>query len=106
MTNQGDLRIMTRLAAAGLLCTVALLGCSHSPTQPAAADAAAAPRAQAQIGTFGLDLTTHDPSVRPGDDFYRYADGHWLDSNTIPADRSANTPQAERSAGIVLESSQ
>ena len=89
MTNQGDLRIMTRLATAGLLCTVALLGCSHSPTQPVAADAAAAPRAQAQIGTFGLDLTTHDPSVRPGDDFYRYADGHWLDSNTIPADRSA-----------------
>lgn len=82
---------MTRLAPAGLLCTVALLGCSHSPTQPVAADTTSegGARAPAQIGAFGLDPTAHDPTVRPGDDFYRYADGHWLDSNTIPADRSA-----------------
>jgi putative endopeptidase len=82
---------MTRLPFAGLLCTVALLGCTHSPTQPAAADTSAAgtTRGHAQIGAFGLDLSSHDRTVRPGDDFYRYADGHWLDSNAIPADRSA-----------------
>ena len=28
-------------------------------------------------------------SVKPGDDFYRYADGHWLEAHTIPADRTA-----------------
>ena len=35
---------------------------------------------------WGVDRA-RDLSVRPGDDFYRYADGHWLDSNQIPADR-------------------
>src|SRR5581483_4498143 len=29
-----------------------------------------------------------DPSVKPGDDFYRYAEGHWLDTTQIPADRT------------------
>jgi putative endopeptidase len=41
------------------------------------------------FGSFGLDLTTHDLSVKPGDDFYRYAEGHWLSSAQIPADRTS-----------------
>jgi putative endopeptidase len=48
---------------------------------------AAAP--SAAIGRFGLDLAGADPSVRPGDDFYRYAGGHWLATTTLPADRSS-----------------
>lgn len=82
---------MIRPTLAGLLCTAALLGCSHSPAQPANDGAATAgpAKGQAQIGAFGLDLATHDTSVRPGDDFYRYADGHWLDTHSIPPDRSA-----------------
>ena len=43
---------------------------------------------QAQIGAWGLDLTTHDTTVKPGDDFFRYANGHWLDTHEIPADRA------------------
>jgi hypothetical protein len=31
---------------------------------------------QAQIGAWGLDLTERDTDVKPGDDFYQYADGH------------------------------
>ena len=59
------------------------------------AAAAAAPKvhsggaAQAQIGSFGLDLAGGDPSVKPGDDFARYANGHWLDTTQIPPDRSS-----------------
>src|SRR5580700_9403422 len=50
---------------------------------------------QAQVGAFGLDLSTHDPTIRPGDDFFRYANGHWLDTHEIPADRSRwGTPEA------------
>jgi len=44
---------------------------------------------QAQIGSFGLDLEGGDPSVKPGDDFARHANGHWLDTVQIPPDRSS-----------------
>jgi len=46
--------------------------------------AAAAP----EIGEWGFDLTGMDRSVDPGDDFYRYANGGWLDRTEIPSDRS------------------
>jgi predicted metalloendopeptidase len=36
----------------------------------------------------GLDLAARDLSVRPGDDFYGYANGTWLRTAQIPADRS------------------
>ena len=44
---------------------------------------------QAQIGSFGLDLAGGDPSVKPGDDFARFANGHWLDTAQIPPDRAS-----------------
>lgn len=34
-----------------------------------------------------LDLADMDQSIDPGDDFYRYANGGWLDRTTIPEDR-------------------
>ena len=40
-----------------------------------------------QYGTWGFDLTAMDPSVKPGDDFNRYASGSWLDRTQIPADK-------------------
>jgi putative endopeptidase len=42
------------------------------------------------FGTWGVDISTRDLSVKPGDDFQRYAAGHWLDTNEIPADKSQN----------------
>src|SRR5690242_1819561 len=80
---------MIRTVLASLLCTVALQGCTHSPSQSTSGAALPAPRGSAQYGAFGLDLTTQDRTVKPGNDFFRYADGHWLDTNTIPADRSS-----------------
>jgi putative endopeptidase len=74
---------MIRASLAGLACTAALLAGLQL------ASAAQASKGQPQFGSFGLDLSTHDPAVKPGDDFYRYADGHWLDTHTIPADRSS-----------------
>ena len=41
-----------------------------------------------QLGTFGVDLSSLDTGVRPGDNFFRYVNGKWLDSATIPGDRS------------------
>ena len=37
----------------------------------------------------GIDVNNMDTSVRPGDDFFRYVNGQWLDANPIPDDRSA-----------------
>lgn len=36
----------------------------------------------------GIILQAMDLSVRPQDDFYRYANGRWLESTTIPANLS------------------
>jgi putative endopeptidase len=35
----------------------------------------------------GLDMTAVDASTRPGDDFFQYANGAWIERTTIPADK-------------------
>ena len=39
------------------------------------------------FGTWGYDLTAQDPTVKPGTDFYLYANGNWLKRAIIPADK-------------------
>jgi predicted metalloendopeptidase len=51
---------------------------------------AAAPHAA--IGDFGVDLAAGDHGVRPGDDFFAYANGKWYESFVIPADHSSFGP--------------
>jgi putative endopeptidase len=68
-------------AAALTAAALTLAACTHAPAQSPAAG-------QAQIPPWGLDLGSRDLSVKPGDDFYHYADGHWLEARTIPADRT------------------
>jgi putative endopeptidase len=41
-----------------------------------------------RYGTWGFDLEGRDTSVRPGDDFFRYANGTYVDNLEIPADRT------------------
>jgi len=68
-----------------------LLACSAIVALPASAQAPAPATPQTvHFGTWGVDLSTRDTSVKPGDDFQRYAAGHWLDTNEIPADKSQN----------------
>jgi putative endopeptidase len=38
-------------------------------------------------GQWGVDLSTRDVSVRPGDDFFDYANGAWYAKAVIPADQ-------------------
>jgi predicted metalloendopeptidase len=58
----------------------------------AVAPASVAPAPKAQIGAFGLDLSARDLSVRPGDDFFEYANGMWDKSFTIPEDKASFGP--------------
>ena len=36
----------------------------------------------------GFDLANMDPTVKPGDNFFRYVNGTWLKNTEIPADKS------------------
>src|SRR5215510_7697585 len=63
--------------------TTLLVACGG--TEQAAAPAATP---KPTYGTFGIDLTAMDTSVKPGDDFYRYVNGKWVESFTMPADKA------------------
>ena len=39
-------------------------------------------------GDFGIDQTAMNTSIKPGDNFYQYGNGAWLDSFEMPADRT------------------
>jgi endothelin-converting enzyme/putative endopeptidase len=54
----------------------------------ALAIASPATSAAPRYGTWGVELKDMDPSVKPGDDFFEYAEGSWLKTHAIPADKS------------------
>lgn len=60
------------------------------PKAPSPSPAASAKPANApQYGTWGFDTEGADLKAKPGDDFFRYANGTWLDRVQIPADKPA-----------------
>jgi putative endopeptidase len=93
----------------GLWISLLISSCTTHPQAGAPASPQQPTAGHAKIGAWGLDLTTHDTTVKPGDDFYRYADGGWLDSNEIPADRTTWTSfvaladTAERESRAIAE---
>src|SRR6476646_3395163 len=78
------------------LVTTALAGCASHPAPPppapipvaAEATPEPAPLPKAQVGTYGFDSAGMDTSVRPGDDFYTFANGTWAKNTPIPPDKS------------------
>ncbi|MEI9989363.1 MAG: M13 family metallopeptidase [Rhizomicrobium sp.] len=42
-----------------------------------------------EFGAWGVDLTGMDKTVKPGDDFFEYANGNWFKRTEIPADRTS-----------------
>ncbi len=78
-----------------LLLSTAVLALVAACSQPAntnetANDQSAAEQemVSATIGEWGFDTEGMDAAVHPGDDFFRYANGTWLDNTVIPSDRS------------------
>jgi putative endopeptidase len=55
----------------------------------AAVAVASDPLAAARYGAWGFDLAGMDRAVRPGVDFYRFANGAWLQATPIPEDRAS-----------------
>jgi putative endopeptidase len=74
---------------------VALAACGSKPAPAPSAPAAlppppatpAAPPAPAPVAG-SIDKAGMDLQIKPGDDFYKYANGRWLATTEIPADRS------------------
>ncbi|MCG9732255.1 M13 family metallopeptidase [Shewanella sp. Isolate13] len=61
---------------------------------------------QAELGSFGVDLSARNEAVKPGDDFFMYASGTWYDNYVMPADKTrfgAFNALAERSEKQVKE---
>ncbi len=69
-------------AAVKSAASAATPGSAAAPASGAAASAAGAP-------DIGVDLSGVDHSVKPGDDFFEYANGAWLKTAQIPPDRSS-----------------
>ena len=75
------------LIAASVAATLALTACSKPENQTTQQTQTEA-QASAQIGSFGVDLTARDMSVKPGDDFFMYASGTWYKNYELPADKT------------------
>ena len=78
-------RLFTATPAALMLATM-LTACGGA--KPADAPEAEAPP-KPQFGSFGIDLTARNTTVKPGDDFFAFANGAWFDKFQIPADKSS-----------------
>ncbi|MGQ0533377.1 MAG: M13 family metallopeptidase [Caulobacteraceae bacterium] len=99
--------MMLTRRAIGASSVAVLAGCATgaAPTD----DAPAAPRAPAAIGAWGVDLTARDLNVKPGDDFFRYANGTWMANTQIPADRTRwgtfdiLREKADQDARVIIE---
>ena len=82
---------MNRLRA----CFTLLLAAALVPL-PSLALAQTSPAETSAASASGIDVAGMDRSVKPGDDFFSYANGTWAATTEIPADRS------NYSAGVVL----
>jgi putative endopeptidase len=69
--------------AAALFCA----GCSMF--QPSPPPTPASERPHPTLGAWGVDLSNMDRTVKPGDNFFLYANGNWVKTAEIPPERSS-----------------
>jgi putative endopeptidase len=69
---------------AAALSALSIAAVSHASGQ----DAAQSASQPAHYGKWGFDLAGEDTATKPGDDFFRYANGKWDDSTPIPGDHT------------------
>ena len=82
---------------------------AHKPKSASASKAETGGAAKPLYGAAGFDAAGQDKSTRPGDDFFRYANGAWLDRTPIPPDlpsyslRRAMTDRTEQRIHEMME---
>ncbi|MDB5476903.1 MAG: peptidase family protein [Phenylobacterium sp.] len=83
------------LSAAAIAALTLAAGAGVAATAKPAAKPAAAAKAKAEAaaslaspryGAWGFDASGIDPSVKPGDDFFKWANGKWDEKTKIPPD--------------------
>src|ERR1039458_5920126 len=77
--------------AHALVCTAILLPLFAARAAAPANDDPAKPGAAQPKGP-AVNLSYMDRTVRPGDDFYQYANGEWIKHTEIPADHGGTSP--------------
>ncbi len=74
------------LASCGaFVLAVSALAPAASSAQEAAVDPSVTPR----FGTWGFDVSGENRAVKPGDDFFAFANGAYVDKLVIPSDKSS-----------------
>jgi putative endopeptidase len=80
-----------KLLPAIVALSLGIVACSDNPATVASSNdtpETVLASAKPELGDFGVDLSQQDPNTKPGDDFFRFANGKWLDEFELPADRS------------------
>ncbi len=73
-----------KLFVAGAAALIALVACGQEQAAERAETVADAP-----TPVSGISFEYMDTSVRPGDDFFSYVNGKWIEETEIPADKSS-----------------
>jgi len=73
---------MTFRTCAGVAASIGLLVCSVPVLTQSSPGTA-------KFGRFGIDITAQKAGVKPGDDFWTYANGAWDARTEIAADRAS-----------------
>jgi putative endopeptidase len=73
-----NMKLLVRLAAGAAALAIAVPAVSQNTAKPG-------PR----YGSFGVDLTSQKAGVKPGDDFWTFANGGWDARTQIAADRAS-----------------
>jgi putative endopeptidase len=82
-----DPLVLARALITAAACGAALMASAGDAPVMRAPAGASSPNGPA-ASVHGLDLAAIDHSVAPGNDFFRYANGVWLEHTPIPADRA------------------
>jgi putative endopeptidase len=93
-----------RISVTGTIICALLCSCTlAAQSQYAASDTP-------KQNTHGIAVANRDPSVKPGDDFFDYANGAWIKRTEIPPDRgrvgifnTLDDMSSKRTAGLIEE---